>query len=278
MANIDEAAGDIDSEHDHEHTHEDDAEAIAKMMENYGKAGKAAASVLKEVPKLVMPGESYTDIVESIEKMIMDTGGRPAFPTNISINEIAAHFTPEAGSQILVGETDLVKIDLGVHFDGCIGDTAITVDLSDRQGKLCEAAKTALEAAIATAKPGVSVGKVGAAIEKEIVSRGFRPIENLTGHKIEPYILHAGEEIPNIAMEGGYELCEGDVFAIEPFASAGSGRVSDTSQVEIFSGFSIRKSRSMRRCGSFSMPARSIHTRCCGTLARGWFRSSSTQW
>lgn len=209
-------------------------EEIAQMRKNFEAAGKAAASVLKEVPKLVLPGESALDIAETLEKMIGDAGAKPAFPANISINDIAAHFTPEIDNKLIVGETDLVKIDIGTHMEGCIGDMAVTVDLSGEQGKLCEASETALAAAISAMKPGVKVGALGAEIEREITARGFRPIENLTGHKIEPYLLHAGVEIPNIASSGTYELQEGDIFAVEPFASAGSGRVADTSQVEIF--------------------------------------------
>lgn len=209
-------------------------EEIAQMYANFDKAGKIAASVLKEAPKLVLPGESYFDIAESLEKMIVDAGGNVGFPANISINEIAAHFTPEADNPSLIGETDLVKIDIGAHVDGCIGDTAVTVDLSGEHGKLCEASQAALDAAIACIKPGVAVGEVGAAIEKEIASRGFKPIENLTGHKIEPYLLHAGVDVPNIGGKGGYVVQEGDIFAIEPFSSTGSGHVADTSQVEIF--------------------------------------------
>ncbi|MCX8195049.1 MAG: type II methionyl aminopeptidase [Candidatus Micrarchaeota archaeon] len=210
-------------------------EGLAKVQENFSKAGSIASSVLREVPKLVLPGESLLDIAESLEKMIVDAGGKVAFPANISINDVAAHFTPEAGSSMLIGEKDLVKIDIGAHIDGCIGDAALTVDLSGEHGKLVEASEAALAAAIASMKPGVKVGQVGEVIEKEIASRGFRPIENLTGHKIEQYALHAGVEIPNIKTTASYELKEGDIFALEPFASSGSGRVADTSQVEIFS-------------------------------------------
>ena len=229
-----------DGEEGHVHEYgeeltEEEHEQIQRMYDNFVKAGQLSASVLKEVPKLVMPGESYLDIAESLEKMIGDTGGKPAFPVNISVNEIAAHFTPEAGSTMLVGETDVVKIDLGVHIDGCIGDTAMTVDLSGEQAKLVEASDAALAAAIAFMKPGVKVGDIGGVIEHEITSRGFKPISNLTGHKIEPYLLHAGIEIPNVKTSASYELQEGDIFAVEPFASSGSGHVADTSQVEIFS-------------------------------------------
>ncbi len=220
--------------HGHPDAHEATEEDLQKMRENFEKAGRIAALVLKDAPKLVLPGEPFLDIAESLEKMILDAGGLPAFPANISVNDIAAHFTPEIDNKEVVGETDVIKIDIGVHIDGCIGDTALTIDLSGEQGKLCEASEKALDAAIAAMKPGVKVGEIGARIETEITSRGFRPIENLTGHKIEPYILHAGEEIPNVKSTASYELQEGDVFAVEPFASAGSGRVADTSQVEVF--------------------------------------------
>lgn len=228
---------------EHEHTEAELEEERQQSVKNFQAAGKIAGSILHEVPKLVLPGESFLDIVESLEKMIIDAGGRPAFPANISINDIAAHFTPELENKTLVGETDVVKIDIGVHIEGCIGDTAITVDLSNEQGKLVESSEEALSAAISMMRPGVKAGLIGAAIEHEITSRGFKPIENLTGHKIEPYLLHAGVEIPNIASSASYELQEGDIFAIEPFSSAGSGRVADTSQVEIFALQSTPKLR-----------------------------------
>lgn len=231
-------------EHDHDHEHEElTDEEMAKIIEDFIKAGKVAGSVLKDAPKLVLPGESLLDIAESLEKMIVDGGARPGFPCNISINDIAAHFTPEFDNTIIIGERDVVKIDIGTHVDGCIGDTAMTIDLSGEQGKLLEASEAALNAAIAFMKPGIKVGDIGGEIEREITSRGFKPIENLTGHKIEPFALHAGVEIPNIKTTANYELQEGDVFAVEPFASAGSGRVADTAQVEIFSLQSTPKLR-----------------------------------
>jgi len=236
-------AGEENAEEQHEHTEAELEEERQKMEKNFAEAGRIAGSILREVPKLALPGESFLDIAESLEKMIIDAGGRPAFPANISINDIAAHFTPELDNKTLVGETDVVKIDIGVHIEGCIGDTALTVDLSGEQGRLVEASEAALAAAISMMKPGVRVGKIGEEIEREITSRGFKPIENLTGHKIEPFALHAGVEIPNIKSNASYELQEGDIFAIEPFASAGSGRVADTTQVEIFSLQSTPKLR-----------------------------------
>lgn len=221
------------------HVHADgevsEEESFAKMIAAFEKAGKISAKVREDSKMLVNPGESYIDVVETVEKMIFDAGAVPGFPCNISINDTAAHYTPEIGSEGLIGEKDIVKIDLGVSVDGCVGDTAYTIDLSGEQPKLLEAAEEALKAAIASVKPGVPVSEVGGAIEEQIRSRGFKPIENLTGHKIEPFALHAGVSIPNIKSGDSYELQEGDIFAIEPFATTGIGHVADSSQVEIFS-------------------------------------------
>lgn len=210
-------------------------ELEAKTKENFEKAGKIACEIVKSSKKLIMVGESVLDIAESIEKMIEDTGAKPAFPANVCINDVAAHFTPGYDCPILIGETDVVKIDLGVHVDGCIGDTAYTVDLSGENGKLVEASENAFNAAMASMKEGVKVGDIGGIIEEEITKLGFKSVENLTGHKIRPYALHAGIEIPNVKRDDGYELKEGDVFAVEPFATTGEGRVKDAPQVEIYS-------------------------------------------
>ncbi len=205
-----------------------------EILSFYEKANKIAYSVREDAKKLVMPGASALDIAETVEKMITDAGAKPAFPVNVSLNEIAAHFTPEANCELLLGEKDLVKVDLGTHINGCIADTAITIDLSGENGKLVEASQNALESAVASVRPGKKTGEIGKAIQEVITSAGFKPIENLTGHMLQPYLLHAGPEIPNIGVEGGYELQEGDYFAIEPFATTGTGRVHDGDQVEIF--------------------------------------------
>ncbi|MEM2962953.1 MAG: type II methionyl aminopeptidase [Candidatus Anstonellales archaeon] len=224
-------------------TNKDDMTNEEDLLKHYEKANKIAYSIRQDAKKLIMPGASTIDIAESLEKMIFDAQAKPAFPVNISINEIAAHATPEASSTLLIGEKDLVKIDLGVHINGCIADTAFTVDLSEEHGKLVEASEKALDEAIASIRPGKKTGEIGQIIQKTITSFGFKPIENLTGHMLQPYTLHAGPEIPNIAVSGGYEFKEGDFFAIEPFASTGSGRVHDTDQIEIFQVMKLTNTR-----------------------------------
>jgi methionyl aminopeptidase len=175
--------------------------------------------------------------------MIAEEGCRPAFPVNISINDIAAHYTPEFESENALGEKDLVKIDLGIDLNGALSDTAYTVDLDGGNEKLVRASEEALENAIKAIKPGVSVGEIGGVIEETIKGYGFNPISNLSGHMIKSNELHAGVEIPNIKTSDPYRFQEGDIFAVEPFATTGQGHVEDLEQVEIFSIYMPSKIR-----------------------------------
>lgn len=206
-----------------------------KELNDFKQAGKIASKIREESRSLIMVGESLLDVAETIEQMIKEEGAKPAFPVNISINEIAAHYTPEFGSESSLGENDLVKVDLGIEVNGALSDTAYSVDLSGKNEKLVSASKEALDKAIATIKPGVKVGDVGGVIEETIKSFGFKPISNLAGHMIRSHELHAGIDIPNVKTDDPYEFQEGDIFAVEPFATNGAGFVEDLEQVEIFS-------------------------------------------
>lgn len=203
------------------------------MLEEYEKAGRIAAEVAAEARRIVKPGTALLGIAERLEMLIVEKGAKPAFPVNISLNDYAAHCTPEAGSEATIGERDVVKIDIGAHVDGYIGDTAFTLDFGGENGALVEASEAALEAAIEAMKPGVSSGSVGAAVEAAVRRRGFKPIENLTGHSLAQYVLHAGIAIPNVAS-GSAVLREGDFIAVEPFATNGAGRVLESNAAEIF--------------------------------------------
>lgn len=204
-------------------------------IELFRQAGKIASKIREDSKRLIMVGESLLDIAETVEQMIGEEGGKPAFPVNISINDIAAHYTPEFESAASLGETDLVKIDLGIDINGALSDTAYTIDLDGGNTKLVSAAEEALENAIKSIRPGITVGEVGGIIESTIKGYGFKPISNLSGHMIKSNELHAGVEIPNVLTKDPYEFKEGDIFAVEPFATSGEGYVEDLEQVEIFS-------------------------------------------
>lgn len=212
-------------------------------LESFRQAGKIASKVREESKSLIMVGESLLDVAETIEKLIGEEGARPAFPVNISVNDITAHYTPAFESAELLGEDDLVKVDLGIELNGALSDTAYTVDLSDKNEKIVKAAEEALENAIKMIKPDVGVGEVGGTIEETIKGYGLRPISNLSGHMIKSNELHAGVEIPNIKTNDPYRFKESDIFAVEPFATNGTGYVEDLDEVEIFSIYMPSKVR-----------------------------------
>ncbi|TDA24992.1 MAG: type II methionyl aminopeptidase, partial [Archaeoglobi archaeon] len=101
--------------------------------------------------------------------------------------------------------------------------------------ELIEASKEAVFNAIDAVRAGVDTAKLGKIIEETIRSHGFRPIVNLTGHGLLPYIAHAPPSIYNYATQRGVELKEGMVIAIEPFATDGVGRVAERNECEIYS-------------------------------------------
>ncbi|MCC6028048.1 MAG: type II methionyl aminopeptidase [Archaeoglobus sp.] len=205
-------------------------EAIEKTI----KAGEILKRVVKEAEEKVAVGSRILDVAEFIENRIVELGARPAFPCNISINSDAAHSTPARGDERVFRKGDLVKIDIGAHIDGYIADMAISIDLGDH-GDLIRAAREAVFNAIDVVKAGVDTARIGKVIEETIKNYGFKPVVNLSGHGLLPYIAHAPPSIYNYATQKGIELEEGMVIAIEPFATDGVGKVVERGECEIYS-------------------------------------------
>jgi methionyl aminopeptidase len=203
-----------------------------EVLNKYREAGRILSAVIAEVKPRVGPDVPLLEIAELVEGGIRARGGEPAFPCNISLDRAAAHYTPAPGDTRTFGES-MAKLDIGVHMDGYIADAAVTVDQSGHSD-MVEAAEAALAAAIDAIFPGAQSGQIGAAIEEAISSYGYKPVSNLTGHGLERYHAHSEPTIPNRASERGVELKEGDVIAIEPFASNGLGRISEAPIAEIF--------------------------------------------
>jgi methionyl aminopeptidase len=210
-----------------------DVDLESEQYENHREAGEILAAVRDEAAERVEPGVSHLEVAEWAEDEIRDQGAAPAFPVNISIDEEAAHATPAADEESTFSEGELVNLDIGVHVDGWLADTAITVDLGDND-ELVAASADALDAAIETIEPGVEAGTIGAAIEEAIDARGFNPVVNLTGHGLGHWEQHTTPNIPNRAVSQSASLDVGDVVAIEPFATDGSGKVSEGSEQRIY--------------------------------------------
>jgi methionyl aminopeptidase len=209
-----------------------DAEGLQRTRE----AGKIAARCREWARGAVRPGVTLRSVLETIEDMIRASGGQPAFPAQTSRNEIAAHYCSPPEDSTVYAEGDVVKVDLGVHVDGWIADTACTIDLSPdgRWKSLVQASADALAAAIATVGDGVAVGDVGAAVERTITRAGFEPVRNLTGHGLDRWKVHVAPQVPNYAERGAGRFRVGSVVAIEPFASTGKGFIHEAGKAEVF--------------------------------------------
>ncbi|MEM4416655.1 MAG: type II methionyl aminopeptidase, partial [Nitrososphaerota archaeon] len=185
------------------------------------EAGRIARLVRESIPNMVRAEMPLVELAEKVEAMIRDHGGRPAFPCNISIDSVAAHFTPGPGEDTVIPPDAVVKVDIGVEIDGYIADTAITVTDNPVGVSLRYAAEEALKSAIKMVRDGVKVSSIGSVIHSVVSRFGFKPIRNLTGHEIKRYNLHAGVSIPNIPTADNTKLSSGHVYAIEPFVTIG---------------------------------------------------------
>ncbi len=198
-----------------------DADVRAQLRE----AGRVSREAKDRGVELVTDGALLLDVAEEIEGVMRKRGLRPAFPTCISIDDIAAHYSPTHDDPLRFRRGNVVKLDLGAQRDGWVADTAITVEVGTRNwSRLIQASELALETAIEAVRPGVETRTLGEGIRRAIEANGYRPIRNLTGHTIERYVLHAGKSVPNIPH--GHDTLEAnEVVAIEPFSSSGAGEV-----------------------------------------------------
>ncbi len=209
----------------------------SEQAKKYLKAGEILGKLQKKARKDAVSGKKLLDIALNVEKGVKEVSAGKAelaFPVNLSLNEAAAHYTPSQGDETVLKDKDLLKVDIGVHVDGFIADASFSVNPSNDWAGLIEASELALENALSMAKPGVEIGKIGAEIEKTIKSKGFNPIQNLTGHGLAQYETHAAPSIANIANNDDRVLEEGFAYAFEPFATNGEGFVRESAQSEIF--------------------------------------------
>jgi methionyl aminopeptidase len=204
----------------------------SEQYEKHREAGEILATVRDEAAARVEVGASHLELAEWTEDRIRELGGEPAFPVNISIDEEAAHATPSRDDESTFGE-EMINLDIGVHVDGWLADTAVTVDLSGND-ELAEAPAAALDAALDVVEAGVETGEIGGVIEETIDGYGYNPVVNLTGHGLGHWEQHTPPNIPNRAVSQGIELEVGDVVAIEPFATDGGGKVSEGGEEEIY--------------------------------------------
>ena len=197
------------------------------------RAGKIAQELRKYAREIVVKGRSLYEIAVLIDDKIFELGVKPAFPVNLSINEVAAHYTPSVGDDGVAH--GLLKIDIGISVDGYIADTAFSVDLENDEinKKLIEAAEAGVSASVSNFAIGKKLNEIGAEISGAISKFGFTSIANLSGHSIERFVVHAGWTVPNYDS-GAVDVLEEGLYATEPFATNGHGRVRDGGKSGIF--------------------------------------------
>lgn len=218
-------------------------------LECLRECGSIHKQIKHDLKDYIKPGMKVLDIVNYIENNINDKIGYNskkhlecgvAFPTGFSINNCAAHWTPEVDDNTILGVEDIVKIDFGIHKNGYIIDSAYTHAFNDNYKNLIEASKEANRVAIKNSGVDVILGELGKDIkeviesyEETIKNRVYKikPVRDLTGHSISRYKIHAGNSVPNIHIPFYQEkMKDGEIYAIEPFATTGKGNVySDTS-------------------------------------------------
>ncbi len=215
---------------------------MKEQILQYEKSGQILAQSLEYALSITKPGVKLVDIADKVENLIRKNSAQPAFPVNISINEIAAHYSPVIFDDLTIPEKSIVKIDAGVHVNGYITDAARTIVFDDRWEQMKQLARKALDKTLAIIKPGTTVYEVGEIVEKTINKEGFKPIVNLSGHSLAQYSLHDGMSIPNYnvpkRMRDKSQIFKaGRAYAVEPFVTTGKGRVKDHRDMTIFRQF-----------------------------------------
>ncbi|MBS3171625.1 type II methionyl aminopeptidase [Candidatus Woesearchaeota archaeon] len=214
------------------------------FKENLIKAGKIVREAREYAKEIANEKAKYIEVAEKVEKKISDLGGKCAFPVDVSVNHIAAHDTPLYNDERVLVKGDLVKVDLGVHVDGYIADTAVTVEIgTNNYKKLIGAAEKALNMAVKLAVPNSEIFEIGKVIQEEITSSGFTPIKNLSGHGLKQYQVHTEPAITNYNNNDKTKLKEDMIIAIEPFATTGQGLVTEGKNSGIYELVNLKNTR-----------------------------------
>ena len=182
------------------------------------------------------------DICELIENgtraLVAESGLEAgiAFPTGCSLNNVAAHYTPNKGDDTVLQYDDICKIDIGVHVRGHIIDSAFTLSFDPKYDALKTAVREATNTGIREAGIDVRLGDIGAAIQEVMESHEVdvngrltpvRCIRNLNGHSIGRYRIHGSKFVPIVRSSVQTRMEEGEQYAIETFGSTGKGWVNE---------------------------------------------------
>jgi methionyl aminopeptidase len=228
----------------------------SEFLNDYRQAAEIHRQVRRWAQGHIKPGQSLTDIAEGIEDGVraltghqgLEEGdslkGGMGFPTGLSLNHCAAHFTPNAGNKTILQADDVMKVDIGVHINGRIVDSAWTMTFNPVYDNLLAAVKDATNTGVREAGIDVRMCDIGAAIQEamesyEVEMNGqtfpVKCIRNLNGHDVGHYMIHGGKSVPIVKGGDQTKMEEGEIFAIETFGSTGKGYVRDDMEISHYS-------------------------------------------
>ena len=221
------------------------------FLTDYRHGAEAHRQARQYARKFIKPGMSLTDIANGIEDSVRALVGHQGleegdaqiagmgFPTGLSLNHCAAHYTPNAGNKMVLAQEDVMKVDIGVHVNGRIVDSAFTLAFEPKYDPLLAAVKEATDTGVREAGIDVRMSDIGAAIQEVMESyevdlnpgkeqpARVKCIRNLNGHNIDQYRIHGGKSVPIVKGGDQTKMEEGETFAIETFGSTGKGYVHD---------------------------------------------------
>jgi methionyl aminopeptidase len=201
----------------------------AKEIETMARAGTVVAEALALIEEHVQPGITTGELDALAEEFIRSHGGVPTFKgykgypaaTCLSPNSMVVHGIP---GNVKLENGDILSVDVGVTLDGFVADSAWTYGvgtISPDAQRLLDVCKAALEAGIAEARVGNSVGDISRAVQTVTEEAGFGVIRSLVGHGVGRS-MHEDPQVPNfVSSYKGPELKEGMTIAIEPMITAG---------------------------------------------------------
>ncbi len=212
-------------------------------LDKWRKAGKISAEALEYGRTLIKNGAVIREVCDKIDQKIFDLGAKPAWPSQVGLDAVAAHSTPDHDDNS-VFDNNLVCLDVGAHVDGCVGDNALSVDLSGKYGDILKASEEALAKAIKTVRVGASLSEIGKAIQETIEGYNLVPVRNLCGHGISPWTIHDKPSVPNYDTKDNKTLQGDQIIAIEPFATNGAGLIYEAEQGNLFAVVNSKPVRS----------------------------------
>jgi len=211
---------------------------IIEEINNYKNASDIHKKIRKELNHVIKEDTQLIDISTFIEHKIKKYSDKNqinngiAFPVGLSLNNIAAHWTPSQTCITTLNYNDVLKIDYGVHKNGCIIDSAFTWCPNPIYNNLLDASKETVYSLIKHIGVDSMISEIGILAEEMVKSyeieidgilKPIVPIDKLCGHSIKPWNIHAGKYIQNIKNNDTTKIEENDILAIEVFTSTGTG-------------------------------------------------------